>query len=232
MQKKGITDKEYAMSKNRVLIVEDEISIAKMINMNLKVANYDTAMFHDGAEAAKALEEEHDYDIALLDIMLPGMDGFALLEVVKSYGIPVIFLTAKDDIGSKVQGLRDGAEDYIVKPFEMLELMVRMEKILERSQKLSNVIKVLDLEINFSEHTVRKNGEEISLKPMEFELLGVLAKNKNIAISRENLLRMVWGLDYVGETRTVDVHIGQLRKKLSLNDNIKTISKMGYRLED
>lgn len=232
MQEKGITDKEYTMSKNRVLIVEDEISIAKMINMNLKVANYDTVMFHDGDEAAKALEEEHDYDIALLDIMLPGMDGFALLEVVKSYGIPVIFLTAKDDIGSKVQGLRDGAEDYIVKPFEMLELMVRMEKVLERSQKLSNVIKILDLEINFSEHTVRKNGEEISLKPMEFELLCVLAKNKNIAISREELLRMVWGVDYVGETRTVDVHIGQLRKKLSLNDNIKTISKMGYRLED
>lgn len=220
------------MSKNRVLIVEDEISIAKMINMNLKVANYDTVMFHDGGKAAKALEEEHDYDIALLDIMLPGMDGFALLEVVKSYEIPVIFLTAKDDIGSKVQGLRDGAEDYIVKPFDMLELMVRMEKVLERSQKLSNVIKVLDLEINFLEHTVRKNGEEISLKPMEFELLCVLAKNKNIAISREDLLRMVWGLDYVGETRTVDVHIGQLRKKLSLNDNIKTISKMGYRLED
>lgn len=220
------------MSKNRVLIVEDEVSIAKMINMNLKVANYDTAMFHDGLEAARALEKEHDYDIALLDIMLPGMDGFELLEVVKSYEIPVIFLTAKDDIGSKVQGLRDGAEDYIVKPFEMLELMVRMEKVLERSKKLSDVIKVLDLEINFSEHTVRKNGKEISLKPMEFELLCVLAKNKNIAISREDLLRMVWGLDYVGETRTVDVHIGQLRKKLSLNDSIKTISKMGYRLED
>ncbi len=220
------------MSKSRVLIVEDEISIAKMITMNLKVANYETVMFHDGLEAAQALEEEHDYDIALLDIMLPGMDGFSLLEIVKSYKIPVIFLTAKDDIDSKVQGLRDGAEDYIVKPFEMLELMVRMEKVLERSQKLSNVIKVLDLEINFLEHTVRKNGKEIPLKPMEFELLCVLAKNKNIAISRENLLRMVWGVEYVGETRTVDVHIGQLRKKLSLNDHIKTISKMGYRLED
>jgi len=220
------------MSKSRVLIVEDEISIAKMITMNLKVANYETVMFHDGLEAAEALREEHDYDIALLDIMLPGMDGFSLLEIVKSYKIPVIFLTAKDDIDSKVQGLRDGAEDYIVKPFEMLELMVRMEKVLERSQKLSDVIKVLDLEINFLEHTVRKNGIEIPLKPMEFELLCVLAKNKNIAISRENLLRMVWGVEYVGETRTVDVHIGQLRKKLSLNDHIKTISKMGYRLED
>lgn len=220
------------MAQNRVLIIEDEISIAKMIAMNLKVAGYDTVMFHNGGEAAKALEEEHSYDIALLDVMLPGMDGFALLEIVKSYEIPVIFLTAKDDISSKIQGLQGGAEDYIVKPFEMLELMVRMEKVLERTKKSSDVIHVLDIEINLLEHTVRKNGEEVLLKPMEFELLCVLARNKNIAISREELLRRVWGVDYVGETRTVDVHIGQLRKKLSLNDNIKTISKMGYRLEE
>ena len=220
------------MSQSRVLIIEDEISIAKMIAMNLKVAGYETIMFHDGKEAAEALEEEHAYDIALLDVMLPGMDGFALLETVKSYGIPVIFLTAKDDIGSKIQGLQGGAEDYIVKPFEMLELMVRMEKVLERTKKSNDVIHVLDIEINMLEHTVRKNGEEVLLKPMEFELLCVLARNKNIAISREELLRRVWGVDYMGETRTVDVHIGQLRKKLSLNDNIKTISKMGYRLEE
>lgn len=220
------------MSQNKVLIVEDERSIAKMIAMNLKVAGYETTMFHDGAEAAGALEEEHGYDIALLDVMLPGMDGFNLFEVIKSYDIPVIFLTAKDDINSKVQGLQGGAEDYIVKPFEMLELMVRMEKVLERTKKLSDVVRILDIEINFLEHTVRKNGVEISLKPMEFELLCVLARNKNIAISREELLRRVWGVDYVGETRTVDVHIGQLRKKLSLNENIRTVSKMGYRLEE
>lgn len=218
--------------KNKVLIVEDEISIAKMIGMNLNVAGYDTVMFHDGSEAAVALEEEHAYDIALLDVMLPGMDGFSLFEIVKSYDIPVIFLTAKDDINSKVQGLQGGAEDYIVKPFEMLELMVRMEKVLARTKKLSDVIRVLDVEINLLQHTVRKNGVEVSLKPMEFELLCVLARNKNIAISREELLRRVWGVDYVGETRTVDVHIGQLRKKLSWNERIKTVSKMGYRLEE
>jgi Response regulators consisting of a CheY-like receiver domain and a winged-helix DNA-binding domain len=212
--------------------VEDEISIAKMIAMNLKVAGYETKMFHDGREAAEALEEERAYDIALLDVMLPGMDGFSLFEIVRSYEIPVIFLTAKDDINSKIQGLQGGAEDYIVKPFDMLELMVRMEKVLERTKKLSDVIRILDVEINFLEHSVRKNGEEVLLKPMEFELLCVLARNKNIAISREELLRRVWGMDYLGETRTVDVHIGQLRKKLSLNDNIKTVSKMGYRLED
>lgn len=220
------------MEQNKVLIVEDEISIAKLISMNLKVAGYDTTMFHDGGEAAGALEKEHGYDIALLDVMLPGMDGFALFEIVKTYGIPVIFLTAKDDVSSKVQGLQGGAEDYIVKPFEMLELMVRMEKVLERTKKLGDVIHILDVEINLLEHTVRKNGVEVLLKPMEFELLCVLARNKNIAISREELLRRVWGVDYVGETRTVDVHIGQLRKKLSFNDNIKTVSKMGYRLEE
>lgn len=220
------------MVQNRVLIVEDEISIAKMIAMNLKVAGYEAKMFHDGREAAEALEEEHAYDIALLDVMLPGMDGFDLFEIVRSYEIPVIFLTAKDDINSKIQGLQGGAEDYIVKPFDMLELMVRMEKVLERTKKLGDVIRILDVEINFLEHSVRKNGEEVLLKPMEFELLCVLARNKNIAISREELLRRVWGVDYLGETRTVDVHIGQLRKKLSLNDNIKTVSKMGYRLEE
>lgn len=220
------------MAQNRVLIVEDEISIAKMIAMNLKVAGYETKMFHDGREAAEVLEEERAYDIALLDVMLPGMDGFSLFDIVRSYEIPVIFLTAKDDINSKIQGLQGGAEDYIVKPFDMLELMVRMEKVLERTKKLSDVIRILDVEINFLEHSVRKNGEEVLLKPMEFELLCVLARNKNIAISREELLRRVWGMDYLGETRTVDVHIGQLRKKLSLNDNIKTVSKMGYRLED
>ncbi len=220
------------MNQARVLIVEDEVSIAKMIAMNLKVAGYDVTMFHDGEEAAEAVREERSYDIALLDVMLPGMDGFALLDIVRSYEIPVIFLTAKDDLGSKVQGLQGGAEDYIVKPFEMLELMVRMEKVLERTRKLSEVIHILDMEIDVPAHTVRKGGAEISLKPMEFELLCVLARNKNIAISREELLRRVWGVDYVGETRTVDVHIGQLRKKLSLADNIKTISKLGYRLEE
>lgn len=220
------------MAKNRVLIVEDEIAIAKMIAMNLKVAGYDIVMFQDGKEAAESLESDHAYDMALLDIMVPGMDGLELLPVVKGYGIPVIFLTARDDIGTKVQGLRDGAEDYIVKPFEMLELMVRMEKVLERTKKNSDIIQILDLEINLAEHTVRKNGMEISLKPMEFALLCVLAKNRNIAISREELLRMVWGVDYMGETRTVDVHIGQLRKKLDLSEHIKTISKLGYRLED
>ncbi len=216
----------------KILIVEDEEPIAKMIQMNLMAANYDTQIYNDGLETAEALKEDNQYDLALLDVMLPGMDGFELLKVMKSYDIPVIFLTARDDLLSKVQGLKGGAEDYIVKPFEVLELLVRIEKVLERFNRMDNVVKVLNMEINFKEHTVRQDGKEVALKPMEFNLLAVLVKNKNIAISREKLLKMVWGVDFLGETRTVDVHIGQLRKKLGLSSNIKTVSKLGYRLED
>lgn len=220
------------MAKNRILIVEDEEAIAKMIAMNLEVSNYNTQIYYNGLDAENGLVQDHSYDLALLDVMLPGKNGFELLEDMKKYDIPVIFLTAKDDLGSKIQGLKGGAEDYIVKPFEILELLVRMEKVLERANKLSHTIKILNMEINFEEHSVKQDGREVLLKPKEFELLSVLAKNKNIAISRENLLRMVWGIEYMGETRTVDVHIGQLRKKLGLADHIKTISKMGYRLEE
>lgn len=220
------------MAKNRILIVEDEETIARMIAMNLEVAGYETQIYEDGSEAGDALKKNHNYDLALLDVMLPGRDGFDLLKDMNKYEIPVIFLTAKDDVGSKVQGLKGGAEDYIVKPFEILELLVRIEKVLARTNKLSNVTKILNLEINYEEHTVRQDGREVILKPKEFELLSVLVRNRNIAISRENLLRMVWGIDFMGETRTVDVHIGQLRKKLGLADHIKTISKLGYRLED
>ena len=219
------------MSK-RILIVEDEEAIAKMIAMNLRVANMEPVIFYDGAEAELSLGSDHNYDLALLDVMVPGKDGFELLEALKPYGIPVIFLTAKDDVASKVQGLTGGAEDYIVKPFEVLELLVRIDKVLSRTQKTSDIIMVRDLEINLTEHTVRRNGEEIPLKNLEFELLAILAKNKNIAISRNDLLSLVWGVNYLGETRTVDVHIGQLRKKLDLHDAIKTIPKIGYRLEE
>lgn len=219
------------MSK-RILIVEDEEAIAKMIAMNLRVAGMEPVIFYDGADAESSLATDHSFDLALLDIMVPGRDGFELLEILKPYGIPVIFLTAKDDISAKVQGLTGGAEDYIVKPFEVLELLVRIDKVLARTKKSEDVIIVGDIEINLSEHTVRKNGMEIPLKNMEFELLAILAKNKNIAISRNDLLSLVWGVNYLGETRTVDVHIGQLRKKLDLYGRIKTIPKIGYRLED
>ena len=220
------------MRKNRILIVEDDEAIARMIAMNLKVAGYDTRNFLDGLEAYAALPEDYNYDLALLDVIVPGMNGIELMPEVAKYDIPVIYVSARDDLNSKLTGLTGGAEDYITKPFEILELLVRVEKVLVRNHKIDSTIEVAGLVINADEHTVKKNGREISLKPMEFELLLVLVKNKNIAISREKLLSMVWGIDFAGETRTVDVHIGQLRKKLDLYDNIKTVSKLGYRFED
>lgn len=216
----------------KILVVEDEEAIASMIAMNLRVVGLDPVVFGDGLAAEQSLARQHDYDLALLDVMLPGKDGFALMESVKPYGIPVIFLTAKGDLHSKLLGLTGGAEDYIVKPFEVLELLARVDKVLGRGRQQGEVLRVLDLEIDLQGHRVRKSGREVALKPMEFDLLVVLAKHKNMAISREDLIGLVWGAGYMGETRTVDVHIAQLRKKLGLRDAIKTVPKLGYRLED
>lgn len=217
---------------NRILVVEDDTAISELICMNLEVTGYEVVPVLDGNEVEGTLEKEEDFDLALLDIMLPGKDGFELLGVMKEYGIPVIYITAKADVNSKIKGLRSGAEDYIVKPFEVLELLVRVEKVLERTGKQKEIIQVKDLEIHLSEHKVTRNGQTVSLKPMEYDLLVLLAKNKNVAFTREQMLNEVWGSNYLGETRTIDVHIGQLRRKLYLSDVIKTIPKIGYRLEE
>lgn len=217
---------------NRILVVEDDTAISELICMNLEVTGYEVVPVLDGNEVEGTLEKEEDFDLALLDIMLPGKDGFELLGVMKEYGIPVIYITAKADVNSKIKGLRSGAEDYIVKPFEVLELLVRVEKVLERTGKQKEIIQVKDLEIHLSEHKVTRNGQTVSLKPMEYDLLVLLAKNKNVAFTREEMLNEVWGSNYLGETRTIDVHIGQLRRKLDLSDVIKTIPKIGYRLEE
>ena len=217
---------------NRILVVEDDTAISELICMNLEVTGYEVVPVLDGNEVEGTLEKEENFDLALLDIMLPGKDGFELLGVMKEYGIPVIYSTAKADVNSKIKGLRSGAEDYIVKPFEVLELLVRVEKVLERTGKQKEIIQVKDLEIHLSEHKVTRNGQTVSLKPMEYDLLVLLAKNKNVAFTREQMLNEVWGSNYLGETRTIDVHIGQLRRKLDLSDVIKTIPKIGYRLEE
>ena len=217
---------------NRILVVEDDTAISELICMNLEVTGYEVVPVLDGNEVEGTLEKEEDFDLALLDIMLPGKDGFELLGVMNKYGIPVICITAKADVNSKIKGLRSGAEDYIVKPFEVLELLVRVEKVLERTGKQKEIIQVKDLEIHLSEHKVTRNGQTVSLKPMEYDLLVLLAKNKNVAFTREQMLNEVWGSNYLGETRTIDVHIGQLRRKLDLSDVIKTIPKIGYRLEE
>ena len=218
--------------RNRIFIVEDDIGIADAVALHLQFAGYDYNVFTDGGEAADSLADDHTYDLALLDIMLPGIDGFELFSYMEQYHIPVIYMTAKTDSASEIKGLRDGAEDYVVKPFEMLTLMVRMEKVLARTGKLNTVYRVRDIEVNTETRTVTKSGEEIDLQPLEFEVLLMLIRHKNIAVSREQLLSEIWGYDYMGETRTVDMKISSLRKKLDLGDAIRAIPKLGYRLED
>lgn len=217
--------------KERILVIEDEAAINDLLCMNLEVAGYETVSCFDGDEASHLLAEDHSFGCALLDIMLPGKDGFELLPELQVRDIPVICLTARADLPSKVKGLKDGAEDYIVKPFEMLELLVRLEKVLERHRTSREIIRILDVEIDEEKRTVKKAGREIYLKPMEYECLLMFVHHKNKALTREQLLGTLWGIEFQGETRTVDAHVGRIRKKLDWQDVIKTIPRIGYRLE-
>lgn len=217
---------------NRLLIVEDDKAISDGIAVNLQYAGYDYMVFDDGQKAADHLQEDHSFDLALLDIMLPGLDGFALFEHMERHNIPVIYITAKTDSVSEIKGLRGGAEDYIVKPFEMVTLLVRIEKVLERAGKLNRVLRFRDITVDTENRTVARAGHDISLKPLEFDVLVMLVKYKNRTVPRERLLNEVWGVDFFGGPRTVDVHIANIRRKLGWEKEIKTVSKTGYRLED
>ncbi len=218
--------------KNKILVIEDDRAISELLCMNLDAAGYETVAAYDGEEAQQLLLWNEDADLAVVDIMLPGKDGFSLMEDFRSKEIPVIYLTAKDDVASKVKGLKLGAEDYMVKPFEMLELLVRIEKVLERTGRAKKILTIRDIVVDIQSHQVSKSGVPVNLKPMEYDLFVLLLQNKNIALGREELLKRVWGEAFLGESRTVDVHIGQLRKKLGLYEEIKTIPKLGYRLEE
>lgn len=216
--------------KNRILVIEDDPSITELICMNLDAVGYETCTCEDGIAAEQFLTDQknHAADLALVDLMLPGKDGFELIETLKLYKIPAIFLTAKADVASKVRGLKLGAEDYMVKPFEILELLVRIEKVLERTGRLSSQLISGDLVMDLNRHKVYEDGKEVALKPMEFGLLAVFLKNRNVVLGRDRLLNLVWGSDYYGETRTVDVHVARLRKKLRTCQAIQTIPKAGY----
>lgn len=214
-----------------ILVIEDELAISKMICMHLEISGYHvTPIYCGGSKAETIIQDNKNSSLALLDVMLPEGSGFDLLQLLSKLNIPVIFLTAKDDIESKVRGLTNGAEDYIVKPFEILELLVRIDKVLSRSGAKFRTLNKGDLEINIEERIVLSAGNLISLTPLEFDLLSMLVANKNMALSREKLLDEVWGVSYEGGTRTVDVHIAQIRKKTGLN--IIALPKIGYRLED
>lgn len=214
----------------KILVVEDEVAIRDLICINLELVGYEVSTAEDGLEA-KSFLEKNTVDLILLDVMIPGIDGFSLIEQIKKYNIPVIFVTAKESVLDRVKGLRLGAEDYIVKPFETVELLARIEVVLRRYNKSSNIIKFKNIEVDTNTRIVKVNNKEVYLTAKEYDLLILFLQNKNMALSREQILDKVWGFEYVGETRTVDIHVNRIREKLDLKDNIKTVFKIGYRLE-
>lgn len=212
-----------------ILVAEDEIPINDLICKNLKLLGYKTAQAFDGPRAL-GLAEKENFDLVLLDVMLPGMSGFRVKTKLPK-DLPVIFVTAKTSVSDQLTGLNLGAEDYITKPFDTLVLIARVENVLRRTRKNDAVFTIKDCVIDLSMRTVYKNGERVDLALQEYNLLEALVLNRNFALSREKLLQLAWGYDYSGDTRTVDVHIQRLRKKLGLYEEIATVYKYGYRLE-
>ena len=214
----------------KILIVDDEEKIRELIRMNLELAGYKCDEAEDGEIALEKLNK-FSPDLALLDIMLPKKNGYEIAQSFIKQNVPIIFLTAKDSVTDKVKGLKLGADDYIVKPFESMELLARIEVVLRRTGKFSDIFEYRNIKVDFAKREVFKNNEKIEMTAQEFELLKVLIQNKNLALSREKLLESAWGYDYYGDTRTVDMHIQRLRKKLSWDDIVVTVYKYGYRLE-
>ena len=215
----------------KILVVEDEAPIRDLISINLQLVGYEVFTAEDGIVAENFLEQQK-VDFILLDVMIPGIDGFSLIEKIKKHNIPVIFVTAKESVLDRVKGLRLGADDYIIKPFETIELLARIEVVLRRYNKNSHIIKFKNIEVDTNQRSVKLNDKEVYLTVKEYELLILLLQNKNIALSRDQILERVWGFEYGGETRTVDIHIQRIREKLDLKNNIKTVFKVGYRFEE
>ena len=216
---------------NKILIAEDEAPIANLIRSALEDAGYHCTWASDGTAAADLLDST-PFDLVLLDIMLPKADGYEVLEYCKSLEVPVIFLTAKGTVQDRVKGLRLGAEDYITKPFELMELLARVETVLRRCGKTGRVLSLPpDIEIDTAARTVRRGGSPVALTAKEYELLLLFAQNKNIALYRDRIYEKVWGDEYLGDSRTVDLHIQRMRKKLGLEKRLVAVYKVGYRLE-
>ena len=212
----------------RILVVEDEHSISNLIKVNLTRAGYDCDCVYDGLTAVDALDQK-PYDLVLLDIMLPGADGYEIMDYIAPLEIPVIFLTAKASVADRVKGLRMGADDYLTKPFEIIELLARVESVLRRYHKTEQVLTEGNLVIDTASRTVTKKGETISLTKKEFDLLLLFVRNKNIALYRETIYERIWGGEYMGDSRTVDLHVQRMRKKAGLEEQIQTVYRVGYR---
>ena len=216
----------------KILVLEDEASIRSFIVINLRRAGYDVIEAESGEEALERLRANPDVKVALLDIMLPGINGYELMDYAKACELPVIFLTALGSTEHKVKGLRMGADDYLPKPFEIVELLARVEAVLRRYHKTETVIRACNVTIDTASHRVTLDGEEIYLTPKEFDLLLLFARNKNRALYRETIYETVWGGEYMGQSRTVDLHVQRLKKKLHWENIIIAVYKVGYRLNE
>lgn len=214
----------------QVLAVEDERLINELIRMSLSDAGYSCTCVYDGSEAVEALDRG-TFDLVLLDVMLPGIDGFALMEYIRPLDIPVIFLTARASVKDRVHGLRLGADDYLVKPFEIAELLARVESVLRRWHKTDRFLRCCGLSIDTLSHTVLRDGTPITLTAKEYALLLLFVQNRNIALSRDRIYERIWGPGERGDSRTVDLHVQRLRHKAGLEGKLVTVYRVGYRLE-
>ncbi len=214
----------------KILIAEDEEPISNLIRINLTRAGYSCVCALDGETAADLMASER-FDLILLDIMLPGINGYELMEYARDLEMPVIFLTALSSTENKVKGLRMGADDYLPKPFEIVELLARVEAVLRRYNKVEKIMEVFDITIDSASRTVMQNGQQVALTMKEFDLLLLFVRNRNIALYRDTIYENVWGGEYLGQSRTVDLHVQRLKKKLHWEDHIVAVYKVGYRLQ-
>ena len=214
----------------KILIVDDEKPICDLIDLNLSAAGYHCTTVQDGVTALRMIEEGR-YDLILLDVMLPGVDGYDIMEYIRPLKIPVIFITAKYEVKDRVRGLKLGADDYLVKPFDVVELVARVEAVLRRYHKAENILSAFDVAVDVEARQVTRAGVAVELTNKEFGLLLLFIRNKNVALFRETLYENVWEGEYSGDSRTVDLHVQRLRKKLGWEQCLVTVYRVGYRLE-
>lgn len=214
----------------KILIVDDEKPICDLIDINLTAAGYHCKAVQDGLQAIELIEKE-DFDLVLLDIMLPGADGYDIMEYIKPLKVPVIFITAKHEVKDRVKGLRLGAEDYLVKPFDVVELVARVEVVLRRFNKTQRLLQAGDVVVDVEARKVTRAGKPVVLTNKEYGLLVLFIQNKNVALFKETLYEKVWGDEYISDSRTLELHVQRLRKKMGWENNLVAVYKVGYRLE-
>ena len=214
----------------KILIVDDEKAICDLIDLNLSTSGYHCKAVQNGLEAIDLIEKEN-FDLVLLDIMLPGADGFDVMEYIRPLQVPVIFITAKHEVKDRVKGLKLGADDYLVKPFDVVELTARVEAVLRRYHKTERELTAGDVVVDVEARRVLKEGKPVVLTNKEFGLLVLFIQNKNIALFRETLYEKVWEDEYIGDSRTLDLHVQRLRRKLGWEQSLVAVYKVGYRLE-